>query len=341
MREFPGFKKGINLGGWLSQSPLTKEHMDRFITEEDLKAIAAMGADHVRLPVDYPLVEAEDGTAKEDGYSYIDSCVAWCEKYGLHMLLDLHRAFGYSFGNAANCGSFFEDEALQERFLSLWETFAKRYGKYDFVAFDLLNEIVDPNISDAWNDLAKRAVERIRKIAPNTWILIGGTCYNSINTVKSILPPPDERIVYSFHFYEPFIFTHQAAGWEKLMPKDFRVKYPLTAGEYMEVADQKLDGNFSGIFRKMSPDTKGTDMLGSLFREAVSVAEERNVPLYCGEYGVINLADTTSALAWHKDIHDLFETYGIGRAVWSYKRMSFGIVDEHYEEVFEELTKLL
>ena len=37
MREFPGFKKGINLGGWLSQSTLKKEHLDTFITENDLE----------------------------------------------------------------------------------------------------------------------------------------------------------------------------------------------------------------------------------------------------------------------------------------------------------------
>lgn len=341
MRKFPGFQKGINLGGWLSQSPLTKEHMDTFITETDLETVASLGADHVRLPVDYPLVETEEGTTIEEGYTYIDNCVSWCRKNDLHMILDLHKTFGYAFGNAANCSSFFEDKDLQERFLSLWKKFATRYGKYDFIAFDLLNEIVDPNVSDAWNDLAKRAVTRIRTIAPDTWILIGGTCYNSINTVKNILPPPDEKIVYSFHFYEPFIFTHQAAGWEKLMPKDFRVKYPLTAGEYSETANRKLNGNFTGIFRGMKPDTVGAELLDFLFREAVSVAEERNVPLYCGEYGVINLADTESALAWHKDIHAVFERYGIGRALWSYKRMSFGIVDEHYKEVLEELVKVL
>ena len=209
MRDFPGFKKGINLGGWLSQSPLTKEHLDTFITEKDLQAIASMGADHVRLPVDYPLIETENGATIEEGYNYIDHCVAWCKANGLRMILDLHKTYGYAFGDAANCGSFFENPKLQERFLSLWDKFAARYGRYDFIAFDLLNEIVDPNVSDVWNDLAARAVARIRSIAPDTWILIGGTCYNSINTVKHILPPPDDKIVYSFHFYEPFLFRHK------------------------------------------------------------------------------------------------------------------------------------
>ena len=341
MRDFPGFKKGLNLGGWLSQSPLTKEHMDTFITEEDLKAIAAMGADHVRLPVDYPLVEAEDGTPKEEGYAYIDNCVAWCEKYGLHMLLDLHKAYGYSFGNARECGAFFEDADVQARFLSLWEIFAKRYGKYDFVAFDLLNEIVDPSVTDAWNNLAKRTVERIRKFAPDTWILIGGTCYNSIGTVKDILPPPDERIAYAFHFYEPYMFTHQGASWDKRMPNEFRITYPLTAEEYINISQRALDNSFTGVFEGMAPDAKGTDFFDFAFAEAVAVAETRNVPLYCGEYGVIHNADPHYGLAWKKDIYATFEKFNIGRAVWNYKRMGFGIIDEHCKDVYEELIKHL
>lgn len=341
MRDFPGFKKGLNLGGWLSQSPLTKEHMDTFITEEDIKRIASMGADHVRLPVDYPLVETEDGTPKEEGYTYIDNCVAWCEKYGLHMLLDLHKAYGYSFGNAENCASFFEDPYQQKRFLDLWEVFAKRYGKYDFIAFDLLNEIVDPSVTDAWNDLAKRTVELIRKYAPTTWIVIGGTCYNSIHTVKDILPPPDEHIAYAFHCYDPFLFTHQGASWNKRMPAEFRIAYPLSAGEYIEVSKREVEGYFVGSFEHMAPETKGTDMFVQIFAEAVSVAESRNVPLYCGEYGVIHNADPKHGLLWQRDIHEAFERHNIGRAVWNYKRMSFGIVDEHNKEVYEELIKVL
>lgn len=34
MRTLDGFKKGVNLGGWLSQGPLDKEHLDTFITEK-------------------------------------------------------------------------------------------------------------------------------------------------------------------------------------------------------------------------------------------------------------------------------------------------------------------
>ena len=341
MREFIGFKKGINLGGWLSQSSLRKEHLETFIVEKDLENIASMGADHIRLPIDYPLIETEEGSPIEQGYDYIDRCVSWCDKYGLNMILDLHKTAGYVFDDVENSRGFFHNDVLQERFLSLWDKLSARYGKYDFIAFDILNEIVDPNVNDIWNDLSAKAIQRIRAHAPNNWILLGGTCYNSINTIKDLLPQEDEKIVYSFHFYEPYIFTHQGAYWDARMSDDFRTSYPQTAAQFRDISDTTFDGAFSGIFKNMEDDFIGEQMLGSLFEEAVSISKSRNTPLYCGEYGVINVADPASAIKWHRDIHAVFEKHQIGRALWSYKEMDFGLVDEHYKEYFKELTTLL
>ena len=36
-----------------------------------------------------------------------------------------------------------------------------------------------------------------------------------------------------------------------------------------------------------------------------------------------------------------FEEYGIARAAWSYKQMDFGLIDDHYKDVYEELVKHL
>ena len=59
------------------------------------------------------------------------------------------------------------------------------------------------------------------------------------------------------------------------------------------------------------------------------------------EYGVIDLAEPESSLRWLKDINYAFVHYGIGRAIWSYKEMDFGIIGKHYEPIFEELIKYL
>ena len=62
MKIFNGYMHGINLGGWFSQCDYSKERYDHFIKEEDLAQIKRWGLDHVRLPVDYNLVEEKDGT---------------------------------------------------------------------------------------------------------------------------------------------------------------------------------------------------------------------------------------------------------------------------------------
>ena len=77
------------------------------------------------------------------------------------------------------------------------------------------------------------------------------------------------------------------------------------------------------------------------FSEAVAIAEERNVPLYCGEYGVIDLAAPAETLKWYHIISNSFEKYKIGRAAWNYRGKDFGFVDEHMKPVIDELVSCL
>ena len=62
MKRWEGYEHGINLGGWLSQCDHTKERYDTFIVETDIEKIKSFGLDHIRIPVDYDLVEEENGT---------------------------------------------------------------------------------------------------------------------------------------------------------------------------------------------------------------------------------------------------------------------------------------
>lgn len=341
MKQFVGYQKGINLGGWLSQCCHTKEHYDSFITEDDFKVISTWELDHLRIPVDYNLLETQDGQPLESGMQYLQMAVDWCGKYGLNMILDLHKTAGYSFDDGEAESGFFESKALQERFYQLWERLAERFGGYySRVAFELLNEVTDKAYLETWNCVAKTCVERIRKIAPDVQILVGGYWNNSVLSVPDLPMPFDDKIVYNFHCYEPLVFTHQGAGWVKNMPADYRLTYPKSALFYKNETD-RLNTQGCGTPLMTAPDAQEAVYFEQFFAKALETANKRNVALYCGEYGVISLVDNSSTLAWYKSIHSTFEKYKIGRAAWSYKKMDFGIIDAERKEIFESIKALL
>ena len=344
MTSFTGYTHGVNLGGWLSQTDdMTKAHYDTFITEKDIAYIAELGLDHVRVPVDYMVFENEDGSEIEDGYSYIDKCIAWCRQCNLHMILDIPKTYGYSFDplDDTDTKAFFYDKTTQARFFSMWKRLAIRYGKYsEMLAFELLNEIVEPEVAEAWNGIALQAIDVIREITKDTWIIFGGTMYNSVASVPLMAIPKQDKVVFTFHSYEPLIFTHQVAYWVKNMPRDFRVHYPASIEEYRACSRELSQALVGGIFEE-GLDRMGPEFFEKMFAPAIEYAESHGISLYCGEYGVIDLADDESKIRWAEDICKVFDAHKIGRAYWNYKEKDFGIVNIKDENVCKKLASLL
>ncbi len=346
MKKLAGYEHGVNLGGWLSQCDHTQERYDTFVIEADVEKIKSWGLDHVRVPVDYDLVEDAEGNYLPGGFDRLQKVIDWCGKYGLNMILDLHKTYGFSFDKGENEEGFFESEVYQERFYRLWEEFAKRFGGYkDRLCFELLNEVTNKEYSDIWNRISTTCIQRIRAIAPDIRILIGGYYNNSIEALSDLAAPVDENIVYTFHCYEPLIFTHQGAYWVEGMDTSFRMPFECTYRQYKEYTKQQIVG-FQSLevecFQGADLDKViGIEYFEQMVEEAVRVAEERDVALYCGEYGVIDLATPEDALKWFRMITQCYDKHGIGRAAWSYREMDFGIVDARMDEVRDELLKML
>lgn len=343
MREFKGFKKGINLGGWLSQcgeENYNDEHYSTFITESDINRIAEMSVDHVRLPIDYNVVMTDDGRFIESGFGYIDNLIAMCRKKGLAVILDLHKTAGFVFDDASCC-QFFSDEALQDMFVSLWLEFARRYGNAGDIAFELLNEITDPQTAQKWNEIAARTVKAIRTVSQSVRIIIGGIFNSSIYGLTLLDKPADENIVFTFHCYSPLIFTHQRAYWVASMPSDYHCAYPIPEKTLASESHRLFGTSYDDEFDFSNENNISVIYFERLFERAIAAAEKYNVPLYCGEYGVIDRADTESTVNWYRDIHAAFEKYDISRAAWTYKGKDYGLSDEHYNDIYPKLVELL
>ena len=310
-----GFYRGVDLGGWFSQCDYSEERMDQFITEEDFKIISGWGLDHVRIPVDYNVMETDDGTWKADGFQRIENALKHALKNRLKVVLDLHKTAGFSFDAGEKEEGFFVSADCQLRFYRLWEEMARNFSDAKNIAFELLNEVTDASFIDAWNRISGECVRRIRKIAPNSLILIGSYHNNAAEALKDLAAPADDKIVYNFHCYDPLPFTHQGAYWVPWLDRNARISF----------SESGVDETF---FEKA-------------FSTAVETAEKHHTALYCGEYGVIDHVSPEDTIEWYKAIHTAFEKHEISRSAWNYRQMDFGLTDERLDRVRDRLISLL
>lgn len=342
------FINGINLGGWLSQyRRYDHEHFLTFIKRHDIEQIARWGFDHIRLPVDYPVLESDEapGIYREDGFQYIDACLEWCTANDLGLILDLHHAPGYSFTNTLkpetqHLNILFNQETAQQRFVKLWKVIAQRYKNAGTpIIFELLNEIVLPE-SSPWNGLAHKTIAALRSIDPTSMIMIGGNNYNAASELKNIQLLDDPNVCYTFHFYEPLLFTHQKAPWvEVAMEYDQDIAYPgVFTGmkEFIQRAPKWKDA-----YGWQTDRTMDKELMVEFLQPALEFARQMGRDLYCGEFGVIEYVNPKSRQNWHADLLSVLHEHGIGRAVWSYKQMDFGLVDAQGNVVDSTLLDIL
>ena len=99
--NFQGFKRGMGIGGWLTNYkrfnvlPNDKrmhltigdfEHFNTYITEDDVKYIASLGFDHIRVGFDQVVIEEKEDVYREEIFKLLDNFVAWCHKYDIKIV---------------------------------------------------------------------------------------------------------------------------------------------------------------------------------------------------------------------------------------------------------------
>ena len=159
-----------------------------------------------------------------------------------------------------------------------------------------------------------------------------------MKTLKLLEKPKDENILFTFHFYEPLLFTHQKAHWVPTISQTEDIYYPEAMDYYRT---KSLPIGYQGeVVCKARSQTMGTEFITEMVMEAVTAAKNAGVTLYCGEFGVIDQAPVEDTLRWFTDVDTVFRQFGIGCAVWTYKEMDFGLMGEHYAPIREQLLPL-
>jgi len=315
---------GTNLAHWLSQSERRGEDRRLFIQEKDIKYIADLGFQHVRLPIDEEQMWDEQGNRYKDAFEIMSNCIDWSTKYNLRVIIDLHILRSHHFN--AEEKPLWTDPKEQDKFFDMWRDLSSALKKYpnSMVAYELMNEAVADD-SEEWNSLLAKCFAVVRELEPERVIVIGSNKWQSVNTFDELKVPNDRNIILSYHFYEPFLLTHFHASWTSLKDYTGPVHYPgiiLTQKEFDDLSDNQKEDVKDWVGKEFNKQIL-IDMLEKPLRKA----NELNLPLYCGEYGVIKGAPEEDQLRWYADMMAIFDEYNISSANWNYKSGSFGLVN--------------
>ena len=140
-KEWPGFTRGMGIGGWLTNYkrfnvlPEDKRlhitngdlaHFDTYITEGDVARIKMWGFDHIRLGFDQIVLEEAPGKYRERTFKRLEAFVGWCRKHKINAVLNLHKAIG-NYCDIPEKRQLLDTPELQDRFVALWLEVERRF----------------------------------------------------------------------------------------------------------------------------------------------------------------------------------------------------------------------
>jgi aryl-phospho-beta-D-glucosidase BglC (GH1 family) len=301
------------------------------MTEKDVRVIAGWGMNAIRAGF-WGVEDPEHPFHyDEEAFERVDRSLDWCEKYGIQCILCYWDNDTEWWGMAREPGKIWDDDHLQERFVGVWAAVAERYRERPTgLHFELMNEPRAVNHDD-WNQLARKATKAIRETDERHTIIVESNRWGETQTFSHLRPTGDANTIYSFHFYEPLIFTNQSAPWMITFRQFYReaVPYPGTPPRLDEYI-QRLPGFADEVTHSDLERSRGhwdKPRLEGLLKPALEFGKKHQVPLFCGEFGVNWRAPREDAHNWLRDVLSLFTEHEIGWTYWYYRDMDFGLFD--------------
>lgn len=321
-------RHGINTGAWFAQvydsKGYTKEHLQSWETADDIALIKSMGFDNIRLSVNpEPMFRNKrPDEIPADYLTYLDSAVNMILDHGLAVVIDMHPESDFKAKLVSN-----QDDYVQQ-FADFWRALAKHYSTWDAdrVFFEVLNE---PEFKDRnqWAGVQAKLVAAIREGASQHTIIAAGANWSSDDELVVMETLHDSNVIYNFHFYEPFLFTHQGAGWTSYSVHWTRgLHYPSTPESAAEVAATVPDPLYRLQITRYGQDRWNAERMEAEVNQVAEWGKQHNVPVVCNEFGVYRAhSNPKDRTTWISDFRKTLEKHGIGWAMWDYDG-GFGVV---------------
>jgi len=322
--EIP-FHRGVNLSGWFQESNARKIQLNRY-SKENFIDIKSLGCDVIRLPVNLHamILQTEPLTVDPIFLFCLDYVLDITEELNLHLIIDNH-----SFDPAV-----YTSPLVKDTLIALWPQIAAHcQNRSKLIYYEILNE--PSGIADSlWNEIQQLVINSIREIDTFHTIIVGPSNWNSYHNLKYLKEFHDDNLIYTFHFYDPFLFTHQGASWADPSLENLKnVPFPHNSAP-IPVCPDDLKGTWVETALLDYYKKGSVKNVEELLNIASDFSEDRNVPLFCGEFGVfMPNSPTADRVFWHQIVREIFEKKNISWTLWEYHH-GFGLFNEETGGLF-------
>ncbi|MBE3095899.1 MAG: cellulase family glycosylhydrolase [Planctomycetes bacterium] len=309
--------QGINLSHWFGQGPrgYPRQHLETYDTAADMALIKSLGFRHVRWTFNDATVVAADkpGALDPEKMKVFEAALDMMLGKGLAVIVDFHPEDDYK--RAVE-----KDDAAADNFVSMWRALSKQLSGRDpeRVFFEVMNE---PVVRDSarWNAIQKKALAAMRESAPRHTLIATGAQWSGVDQLERIEIVPDRNVVYNFHCYEPFKFTHQQATWAGDSVKGLKnAPYPSSPEAVAKVLSELTDERARREMTQYGKEQWNAGKIDALIARAAAWGRKNGVPLTCNEFGVYRKAPAADRCRCIEDVRKACEKYGIGWAMWDY-----------------------
>lgn len=273
----------INMGNSL-ESPAEGDWGGHRITDADFSNIAAAGFETIRLPVRWDSHAGATAPYTLDAtyVTRVKHVVDTAQAAGLNVILDSH-----------NFESMHHDPlGSAPRFAGIWKQIGAAFATEPTKTlwFELENEPHDKFTNANLVQALSPALAAVRLTNPDRPVIVGGENWSGIDSLATLTLPDDPHLYPTFHYYEPFQFTHQGATWVDPTPPLGRAY-----GEGDDAARLTRD------VQKVRDYAARTGLLP-----------------FMGETGAHTTVPLAQRVQYHRAVTQAFAPMGVGMCMWAY-----------------------
>jgi endoglucanase len=276
------FRRGVNVLGY---DPYWTDAGKRRFEWRHFDEIHRAGFDFVRVNLQaFKHMDAQN-RLEPAWLTKLDDVVREAQRAGLGVILDEHD-FDACSSDLVLC---------RQKLPAFWEQVAPRFANAPRnVAFELLNEPHEKLDAGTWNTVFAELLTVVRQTNPTRIVVVGPTSWNSFKELPTLQLPNDPNLLVTFHYYEPFHFTHQGASWAG----DVKNLHGITWGSAADRAAVAAD-----------------------FDQVAAWSKANNRPVLLGEFGAYEKSGTPENLrvAYTAAVRSEAERHGFGWGYWQFE----------------------